>query len=123
VEVKITFDEFLEKAEALERLPAWERPGKEHYYFRLNGAVGGPNAYLFDELPIFRPSNASTFFMVRPEQGRGLNCRLGSRGSVRSASLSCVRARATGRSRATMISNFNCHHIGPQRSPNSISIR
>jgi hypothetical protein len=84
VEIKITFDEFLKKADELEHVPSSERPGKEHYYFRLNGDVGGQNPYLFDELPIFRPGNASTFFMVRPEQGRGLNCRLGARGSVRS---------------------------------------
>jgi Cupin-like domain len=82
VEVKMTYDEFLKQANALEQIPPAERPGKEHWYFRLNANKNGPNTYLYEELPIFVAGNSSTFFMVRPEQERGINCRLGMVGNI-----------------------------------------
>jgi len=54
----------------------------EHYYLRLNGAWEDSNAFLFDELPFFRPDTQNDVFMVDPTDARGINCRLGSRGTI-----------------------------------------
>ncbi len=53
----------------------------EHYYFRLNGLFDGENGFLYDELPIFLPTQKS-FFMPEPENQRGINCRFGSKGII-----------------------------------------
>lgn len=79
--VDISFTEWHEKAMALED-PSVDAVHTEHYYFRLNGILGGINDYLYDELPFFDPRQQSDVFMVDPDNARGINCRFGSRGII-----------------------------------------
>lgn len=76
-ETKLTFDEWSEKA----KLVTTDEPQQERFYFRLNGVKDGPHNFLYDELPIFlaKPNN---FFMVEPEEERGINCRFGMKGVI-----------------------------------------
>jgi Cupin-like domain len=88
-EVKLTYDEWLERANELEAaatnvVDSGGVANRDHYYFRLNGNQHS-NMYLYDELPVFKPSNQSTFMVVNPEDHPGINCRFGSRGSVAEA--------------------------------------
>lgn len=55
----------------------------EHYYFRLNGDFRedkDKNPWVFEDLPFFYPKK--NFFMVEPEDYRGVNCRLGAKGII-----------------------------------------
>eukprot|EP00049_Salpingoeca_infusionum_P010711 m.185087 g.185087 ORF g.185087 m.185087 type:complete len:744 (+) comp14725_c2_seq11:101-2332(+) len=52
-----------------------------HYYLQLNSV--GPNAWIVDDLPCFKPERS--FFIVEPHQNRGINCRFGARGIIASA--------------------------------------
>ena len=37
---------------------------------------------MYDEFPFFSPTQPSEIFMVKPEEARGVNCRLGSKGII-----------------------------------------
>ena len=86
--VELTYEEWYEKASLLESQIQNDNhtfSNQEHWYFRLNGDMmpgGGRNEFLFDELPFFDPMLGSTMFMVDPKDARGINCRLGSRGTI-----------------------------------------
>jgi Cupin-like domain len=88
-EVKLTYDEWLERANELEVVAAYDVVSssvatRDHYYFRLNGNHRS-NSFLYDELPVLKPLNESTFMVVNPADHPGINCRFGSRGSVAEA--------------------------------------
>lgn len=83
--VDLSFPEWYKKAAELEGDQHVDTVGAitkaEHWYFRLNGAWGSNNDFLYDELPIFSPTEPS-FFMPDPEGQRGINCRFGSKGII-----------------------------------------
>ena len=80
---ELTVSEWMEKAELMDNMPDEEQINEEHFYFRFN-ADEGNNEYMYDELPFFGV-NPQGDFMVDPEQQRGINCRLGMKGSVAEA--------------------------------------
>lgn len=56
----------------------------DRYYFRLNVDFNR-NEYMYNELPLFDPRRFKTgenIFMLYPEEGRGINCRLGMSGNI-----------------------------------------
>ena len=62
---------------------------KKYYYFRLNASLkkikeSGPDAFVYDSMSIFDPRKRkhSQFYIVNPEEERGLNCRFGARGII-----------------------------------------
>ena len=79
--VELTFEDWYEKALEVEKDK--DPVNADHWYFRLNGAFQSKstNDYLYDELPIFRFENDS-FFMVNHKEARGINCRLGQKGTI-----------------------------------------
>ena len=86
--VKLSFADWYTKAMQLEEAAAAAAGSNdkniadmEHYYFRLNGVWEGNNHFLYEELPIFAPTEKS-FFMPEPESQRGINCRFGSKGII-----------------------------------------
>jgi len=80
--VKLSFRQWYKRAQELERLPKGvDHVNREHWYFRLNGDWEQQNEYLYDELPLFVPTQ-STMFMVDPGAERGINCRFGMRGVI-----------------------------------------
>jgi hypothetical protein len=59
------------------------------YYFRLNASLkgaktGSPESFIYDELPFFDPRKRrdSEFYIVDPNEERGINCRFGMRGVI-----------------------------------------
>ena len=48
-------------------------PERKHLYFRVS--TDGSRHWIFDELPFFQPKKS--FFMVEPEDQRGIHCRFG----------------------------------------------
>jgi phage shock protein PspC (stress-responsive transcriptional regulator) len=78
--VEMTIDKFMEHATEME-LHKTDQLNREHWYFRLNGVDKGKNSYLYDELPIFLPGEEPTFYMIDPDEARGINCRFGMRGT------------------------------------------
>lgn len=54
----------------------------EHWYFRLNADYQSKerNRWVYKDLPFFIPEG--NFFMVDPEDYRGVNCRLGAKGII-----------------------------------------
>jgi Cupin-like domain len=101
--VELTFDEWLQRARALEHVTDEEQVTMEHWYFRLNAGLPKFNTYLYDELPMFQPVFDDTdradansnqdqtdyqqrpLFMVDSAQQRGINCRFGMRGVIAEA--------------------------------------
>lgn len=79
--VKLSFADWYDKAMKLEQSDSKNIADSEHYYFRFNGVFDGDNAFLYEELPIFLPTQ-KTFFMPEPENQRGINCRFGSKGII-----------------------------------------
>lgn len=62
---------------------------KKWYYFRLNANLkgdkeGSPDAFVYNELSFFDPRKRmdSEFYIVEPEEERGINCRFGMRGVI-----------------------------------------
>ena len=87
-DVKLSYPDWREKALEMEQLAAHQPesiPKTEHFYLRLNGAYERAHEWLFDELPFFDPSVQNNIFMVDPTDARGINCRLGSRGTIAEA--------------------------------------
>jgi hypothetical protein len=84
--VDLSFTEWYDKALQLEQDHAKGMDTKQvpHWYLRLNGEWKGRNDYLYDELPIFNPTGVG-FFMVDPDDQRGINCRLGMNGVIAEA--------------------------------------
>ena len=78
--VKLTYADWYAKALQLEN-PRENITSAEHWYFRLNGAFKGEHDFLYDELPMFLPTQKS-IFMVDNEAQRGINCRFGSKGII-----------------------------------------
>lgn len=54
---------------------------RTHQYFRVSSDQ--ENAWLFDELPFFKPK--ASLFMVDPREQRGIHCRFGMRGVIAEA--------------------------------------
>ncbi|KAG7339623.1 cupin-like domain containing protein [Nitzschia inconspicua] len=81
-DVELTFPQWYHKAIQMEN--STDMTQQEHYYLRLNGVPDGTGQFLYDELPLFRPNqdHTSTLFMVSPNEARGINCRLGSKGTI-----------------------------------------
>ena len=79
-QVKITFPDWLEKARDADatELP----PDRPHWYFRLNAKNQEKDAFLYEELPFFKPHPGGSFYMVDPKEARGINCRFGMRGNT-----------------------------------------
>jgi Cupin-like domain len=75
--IELSFEEWYAKAKGVTA----DIPNQERYYFRSKGAPDSIGAFLFEELPIFKavPNN---FFMVQPDQQRGINCRFGMKGVI-----------------------------------------
>ena len=100
--IELSFPDWYERAIALEmkynntdaaNSSTSTTANDEHWYLRLNGEFFGGgglrgnvgrNDFLYDELPIFNPTIES-FFMVDPEDQRGINCRLGMKGVIAEA--------------------------------------
>jgi hypothetical protein len=80
-DARLTFPQWHEKARLLEDDPD-SSPTAEHFYFRFSGGKGGSGSWLFDELTFFNPDTQNDIFMVDPDDARGINCRLGSRGTI-----------------------------------------
>ena len=74
--VKITYDEWVEKASQTEEEMG---PREPHWYFRVN-AKGGTSHFMFKELPFFLPEE--NFYIVEEEDTRGINCRFGMMGNT-----------------------------------------
>ena len=74
---ELTFDAWRELADTV----TTDEPDQERYYFRVNGVPKGLHAFLYDELPLFRPTS-DNFFMVDPDELRGINCRFGMKGVI-----------------------------------------
>jgi hypothetical protein len=81
--VQLTFDEWMQRAQALQEQGSTATVDKDHWYFRLNAVPDTLNDYLYDELPIFQTkNNEPSLFMVDPSEQRGLNCRFGMKGVI-----------------------------------------
>ena len=78
-EVKLTYDEFVEKA-SQELIDMG--PDSPHWYFRVN-AKGGTDHFMFQELPFFLPQE--NVYIVDSEDTRGINCRFGMSGNTAAA--------------------------------------
>jgi hypothetical protein len=78
--VELSFPDWYEKAVALDKHP--DPANAEHYYLRLSGAINSKNEWLYEDLPFFSPTRQSEVFMVDPTDERGINCRLGSKGTI-----------------------------------------
>eukprot|EP00536_Pseudo-nitzschia_multiseries_P009841 jgi/Psemu1/24409/gm1.24409_g len=83
-DIKISFPDWYKKAQALEHDPE-SSPTTEHFYLRLNAAWENAHDWVFKELPFFNPTLQNDIFMVDPTDARGINCRLGSRGTIAEA--------------------------------------
>mmetsp|Transcript_14614 Transcript_14614/g.40616 ORF Transcript_14614/g.40616 Transcript_14614/m.40616 type:complete len:480 (-) Transcript_14614:161-1600(-) len=83
-DVKLSFPDWYKKARALEDDPE-SSPTTEHFYLRLNAAWNNAAEWVFDELPFFNPTIQNDIFMVDTSDARGINCRLGSRGTIAEA--------------------------------------
>eukprot|EP00804_Cyclotella_cryptica_P007364 CCRYP_002588-RB/>CCRYP_002588-RB protein AED:0.02 eAED:0.02 QI:61/1/1/1/1/1/2/431/515 len=66
-----------------------EEKEKKWYYFRLNASLkgakkGSPESFIYDELTFFDPRKRrdSEFYIVDPNEERGINCRFGMRGVI-----------------------------------------
>ena len=77
----LSYPDWYQKAKVLEDDPDSSATA-EHYYFRFSGGKGGRGDWLYDDLPFFNPSTQNDITMVEPDQARGINCRLGSRGTI-----------------------------------------
>lgn len=80
-EVKLTYKEWLERAEELQR-DQGDPTRLEHWYLRFNAVFKGVNSHLYDELPVFAPLEEQTFFNVDPKMHPGINCRGGTKGAA-----------------------------------------
>jgi hypothetical protein len=74
---QMTFQEWYKKAQTV----TTDEQQQERYYFRAKGVKEGLNDFLYQELPIFEPIH-NNFFMVSPEEQRGINCRFGMKGVI-----------------------------------------
>mmetsp|Transcript_1288 Transcript_1288/g.1983 ORF Transcript_1288/g.1983 Transcript_1288/m.1983 type:complete len:495 (+) Transcript_1288:176-1660(+) len=77
--VKLTYDEWVEKASQPAEAMAHDRP---HWYFRVN-AKGGTGHFMFKELPFFLPNK--NLYIVDEKDTRGINCRFGMAGNTAAA--------------------------------------
>jgi hypothetical protein len=77
---KLSYPDWYQKAKLLEDDPD-SSPTSEHFYFRFSGGKVGGN-WLYDELAFFNPNTQNDITMVEPDRARGINCRLGSRGTI-----------------------------------------
>lgn len=78
-DVKLSFAEWHKHALELEN--GGPTHNREHFYLRLNGSLGSQQ-WLYKELEFFHPQTQNDIFMVDPSDARGINCRLGSRGTI-----------------------------------------
>lgn len=78
-EVQMSYPDWLERAN--DPTPGVMNPDRPHWYFRLNAKSLLHDAYLYDEMPFFKPDRRG-FFMVNPADARGINCRFGMRGNT-----------------------------------------
>lgn len=77
--VKINFEDWLKIAVSGQAMEVNEQ--REHIYFRVTSpAKSGRNGWLFEETEIFKPKKS--FFMVEPEEQRGIHCRFGMRSII-----------------------------------------
>lgn len=114
--VDLTFAEWHQKAKALEHNDQ-PQSTQEHWYFRVNGIKRtDENMFLYDELPFFDvpPGQSPTWFMVEPEQERGINCRFGMKGAFAASHFDPTRNWITllGGTRRYLLSNYTqCSHL------------
>jgi len=80
--VDLSYTQWLKRAQHVQS--ARDHTTQEHWYFRLNGEWESMNHYLYDELPIFNPTQDS-FYMVNHKEARGINCRFGMKGVISEA--------------------------------------
>jgi hypothetical protein len=73
--LKMSYSEWLSKAR--------QHSQKDWYYFRFNAAYNSLHEFMYDELPFFNP--VKNFFIVDPQQQRGINCRFGMEGVLAEA--------------------------------------
>ncbi len=74
--VEMTYSQWLKKANVDQDYS----PDDPHYYFRVNAKEH--THFLYNELPFFKPREKGSFYMVNPEQARGINCRFGMVGNL-----------------------------------------
>jgi hypothetical protein len=72
---EFTFQDWYDKAKTVTS----DQFHQDRYYFRSKAVPDAIDAFLYEELPIFKPVD-DNFFMVQPEQQRGINCRFGMKG-------------------------------------------
>ncbi len=94
----------------------------EVHLVSYNAALPQLNPYLYDELPFFQPSDTPTLFMVDSRQQRGINCRLGMKGSIAEAHFDPTRnwiVLLKGRRRYILAHPSQCPHMElyPQGHP------
>ena len=113
-DVELNISDWMNKADAIELLDSRQQSHADHWYLRLNAALPDHNTYLYDELPFFQPSEASTMFMVDSFQQRGINCRLGMKGSIAEAHYDPTRnwlVLLQGRRRYILAHPRECPHL------------
>ena len=88
-EYEITFTEWLHKAKQAKGVL---QTNQDHVYFRLNGCkdsyriekclhkMGAGGYYISQEIPFFSPKQS--FYIVEPDDFRGINCRFGMNGII-----------------------------------------
>ena len=115
--VDLTFPEWHAKAVELEHNHHQDQATQEHWYFRINGVKRmEENMFLYEELPFFNvePDSSPTWFMVEPEQERGINCRFGMKGAFAASHFDPTRNWITllGGTRRYLLSNYTqCSHL------------
>lgn len=81
--IHIPFEEWYSKANT----PQFWSTDAQHWYYRLIGCGSdgrcdaNSSEYLFDELPIFQPTE-DNFYMVEPSRQKGIHCRFGMKGVI-----------------------------------------
>jgi len=77
---KMSYPDWLEKASN----PNFEElgPTMPHWYFQFNYKSPDRKGYLYDELPFFRPTTETSFYLVDIDAIQGINCMFGMRGNT-----------------------------------------
>lgn len=98
-----------------------ESKRKKYFYFRLNADLksareASPSKFIYDELSFFDPRKRrdSEFYIVDPNQERGINCRFGMRGVTAAAHFDMSRnmiAVFGGERRYILSSPSQCKHM------------
>jgi len=85
--IHMTYEEWLSKANVTD--DSLLGPNTPHWYFRLIGCgLLGTNCdkvhseWLYNDIPIFKPSYDETLYLTEPEHQKGIHCRFGMKGVI-----------------------------------------